>query len=330
MSRLSLRIGVPTQNFLPQILIPSIENFGLVFLVILVNSARRESAIISFSKGIIPDLRWNVHIFVKRSDPHGFLFQFSLVVDVALVYNTGPLRHGLLELQLITRLHSLESSRATSSETWRWSRIFQHQIARFSFLDGKEVRFITHLARSIRLLLQVTFDSTRLFEISHHLLLGHYIAHPLCNILFNGRFVLLLVISTIFDVVLADKVLFDLFLVVRPIANILIKMVQSSLLLGFFKLQWQREVFLQGRLSDWFYAEAMIPLSLLRIDSWPLFHKINRHDVSVDILILMQCILVWKQVCFGFVMCSHAGKIPTLTFRHIAFVFISEAEFAGI
>lgn len=107
-------------------------------------------------------------------------------------------------------------------------------------------------------------------------------------------------------------------------------MVQSSLLLGFFKLQWQREVFLQGRLSDWFYAEAMIPLSLLRIDSWPLFHKINRHDESVYILILMQCILVWKQVCFGFVMCSHAGKIPTLTFRHIAFVFISEAEFAGI
>ena len=29
-------------------------------------------------------------------------------------------------------------------------------------------------------------------------------------------------------------------------------------------------------------------------------------------------------------MCGHACKIPALTLRHIAFFFISEAEFAGI
>lgn len=121
---LPIWICILSQNFLPQILIPSIEDFGLVFRVVWKYSARRESAIISFSEGIVPDLRRNIHVFVKCSNPYGFLFQFSLVIDVALVYHASPLRHGPLELQLIA-CHSLKSSRAISSEARMWrSRIF--------------------------------------------------------------------------------------------------------------------------------------------------------------------------------------------------------------
>ena len=130
---LSIMIGLLTHNFLSQILVPSLKNFDLVFRVVWKYSGGRESTIISFSEGIIPDLRRNIHFMVKCSDSNGFLFQFSLVVDVALVYNTSPLRHGLLELQLITRLHSLESSRACSSETWLLrSRVFYLQIVGFA------------------------------------------------------------------------------------------------------------------------------------------------------------------------------------------------------
>ena len=142
-------IRILTHNFLPQILISSIKNFGLVFRVVRKYSARRESAIISFSEGIVPDLSRNIHIFVKCCDPNGFLFHFSLVVDVALVYHTSPLRHGLLELQLITGLHILKSSRAISSEARLCrSGIFQHQIA--FFLDIKNFGLLTKLACSSR------------------------------------------------------------------------------------------------------------------------------------------------------------------------------------
>ena len=78
--------------------------------------------------------------------------------------------------------------------------------------------------------------STGLFEVNHHLLLGEKVTHPGYKILLNECFVSDLGVSAMFDVVLMDKVFFNLFLVVRPSSRILFKMLQSSLLLRFFKL----------------------------------------------------------------------------------------------
>lgn len=200
-----------------------------MFRVVGKHSCRWKSAIVSFSEGIIPDLGWYIHIFVKCSNSHSLLLHFPLVVDVTLIYNTGPLRYSLLELNLII-CHCLESSSGIFPKSWVWFPwIIHHQIVCGGGFD------VTKLARSTWLLIFL-INSTCFLKIGLHLLFGYELAHSLSNVVSNLRLVLLFVVSTIFDIILADKVLLYLLFVIRPVRKILIKMIQSSLLLALFEL----------------------------------------------------------------------------------------------